>query len=187
MSSNKDPKIRKAYQQNYYYSNHEKALAYAKNYRETHKEQVKEAGKRWRLNNSKEVKESSRNRRLQREYGIDLAQYKTMLLEQNNRCAICKTDTNQNRRHPLFHVDHDHTTGLVRGLLCNLCNVMLGSARDSVTILAKAVMYLNEVKNGRNSTSKEEEGSSQKETQANETPVEEVSERRNGETPHRTE
>jgi len=40
------------------------------------------------------------------------------------------------------HVDHDHTTNKIRGLLCSLCNPALGSFRDSIDILKEAIYYL---------------------------------------------
>lgn len=63
---------------------------------------------------------------------------------QDYKCAICgipdpRTDDSDRRS---FHVDHDHDTQLIRGLLCHNCNLMLGHARDDPRILAKAIGYL---------------------------------------------
>lgn len=43
-----------------------------------------------------------------------------------------------------FHIDHDHDTGVVRGLLCNLCNLLLGHARDQQDVLRAAIEYLDD-------------------------------------------
>lgn len=69
-------------------------------------------------------------------YGIEPAEYKAMLVEQNNACAICKRSDEQ-----LF-VDHDHETGKPRGLLCRKCNTGLGYFGDTVVLLKRAVRYL---------------------------------------------
>lgn len=77
-----------------------------------------------------------RDRHYQKTYGITLAQYNEMLIAQDGRCAICGAVTAR------LLVDHCHTTGKVRGLLCGPCNTGLGLFRDSVGALTKAVQYL---------------------------------------------
>lgn len=77
--------------------------------------------------------------RLRTVYGITRAEYDRMLALQGGRCAICR---NQPRRYALA-VDHDHQTGVIRGLLCVHCNHnLLGGAHDDVEILKRAVDYL---------------------------------------------
>lgn len=70
-------------------------------------------------------------------YGIGLTEVRGMARSQGHKCAICE------RRKPLA-VDHAHKNRRVRGLLCDDCNVMLGRARDSVLVLARAITYLRE-------------------------------------------
>jgi hypothetical protein len=86
-----------------------------------------------------------RHRRFKAEYGIDFAKYQEMLLDQKGVCAICeKPETKiQNGTIRLLSVDHDHSTGEVRGLLCANCNMAIGYACDDVTVLQKAINYLN--------------------------------------------
>lgn len=74
-------------------------------------------------------------------YGVTPEQYAALLAKQDNRCAICKTDTPNGQGG--WHVDHDHTTGAVRGLLCNSCNLMLGQAKDDPDRLRAALAYLS--------------------------------------------
>ena len=74
-------------------------------------------------------------------YGITLDTYNKTLKEQNNKCAICKTDDPKGNSHK-FHVDHCHTTGKVRGLLCSNCNMSLGGFKDNITNLEEAIKYL---------------------------------------------
>ena len=85
-----------------------------------------------------------RNAELQRRYGITQQDYEVMIAEQNNQCAICNT-TEPGGRHDrgYFVVDHCHTTGKVRKLLCNNCNTALGLVGDNTHILQKMIEYLN--------------------------------------------
>jgi hypothetical protein len=73
------------------------------------------------------------------EYGLSLEEWDTMLLAQSGLCAICYRHF-RNKKEPF--VDHNHSTGKVRGLLCQKCNTLLGNAFDSITILLSAIEYL---------------------------------------------
>lgn len=87
-------------------------------------------------------KTETRERHLKRKYGISLENYNDMLKEQNNKCAICGDDESYQFK-SVFHVDHSHETGEVRGLLCRGCNHMLGVVRDDPQILQNAIKYLS--------------------------------------------
>lgn len=78
---------------------------------------------------------------LRRKYGISKDQYRTLMTEQEGRCAICRRSFMDIHRVRL-HVDHDHATGQVRGLLCNRCNLLLGMVQDIPALLMQAVNYL---------------------------------------------
>ena len=66
---------------------------------------------------------------------------KSLLEEQNNQCAICGiVFTEKGRAMPV--VDHYHKTNLIRGVLCVKCNTGIGQLRDSASIVAKALKYL---------------------------------------------
>lgn len=80
------------------------------------------------------------NSHLKRTYGITLEEYNRLFAEQNGRCAIC--GISQLELTKRLCVDHDHETGKVRGLICNMCNGGLGYFKDSLTSLEKAVEYL---------------------------------------------
>ena len=76
-----------------------------------------------------------------RKYGLTLAAYYSLLELQKNGCALCGSSTPGSRtKH--FCVDHDHTTGKVRGLLCNRCNRALGLAHDDSKLLLKMAAYV---------------------------------------------
>lgn len=86
---------------------------------------------------------SDRNRRsrLKVLYGITLADYDAMLAAQSGLCAICSaSEPGGNANH--WHVDHDHSTGQVRGLLCSRCNLGLGHFQDDPARLVSALDYL---------------------------------------------
>lgn len=91
---------------------------------------------RYRRQKSKE-----RERTLVRKYDVDLAAYGAMLAKQNGQCAICGCDEGS-QHNGVFHVDHCHVTGVVRGLLCRGCNHVLGHLRDDPEALANAIVYL---------------------------------------------
>lgn len=87
------------------------------------------------------VKVETRERHLVRKYGTTLAAYDAMLAAQGGKCAICHT-TPDTQRYGVFHVDHCHTTGQVRGLLCRGCNHVLGHLKDDPAALRNAIDYL---------------------------------------------
>jgi hypothetical protein len=89
---------------------------------------------------------SERNRelRLAKLYGITLADYDAMVEAQDDRCAICSTDK-PGGSSTNWHVDHDHSTGRVRGLLCSRCNLAIGQFNDDPALLIRACVYLGAV------------------------------------------
>jgi predicted nucleic acid-binding Zn ribbon protein len=75
-------------------------------------------------------------------YGLTPEHYDEMMTTQGNACAICRS-TEWPGKHPgTPHVDHDHTTGEVRGLLCGPCNTGLGQFGDDPARLRAAIEYL---------------------------------------------
>ncbi|GAB3839376.1 endonuclease VII domain-containing protein [Micromonospora andamanensis] len=77
----------------------------------------------------------TREYHLRRRYGIGQREFDELLAEQGGVCAVCGDPDPE-------HVDHDHRTGWVRGILCFNCNGGLGQFRDSPTRLARAITYL---------------------------------------------
>lgn len=82
-----------------------------------------------------------KERELKKFYNLTLDQYKEILAAQGNGCAICGR-TKPSRANNYFSVDHDHSTGLFRGLLCDPCNQALGLFKDSIETLRRAATYL---------------------------------------------
>lgn len=94
------------------------------------------AGKKWRAKNPAQHRLLNRASHLKRTYGLSLPEYEKMVVGQAGNCAIC--------RDPMVepHVDHCHSTGKIRGLLCGPCNHAIGSLKDSPLRCFLAASYL---------------------------------------------
>lgn len=81
-----------------------------------------------------------------RKFGITVDEYNEILLNQQGVCAICfKPETSIDHRTKQIRnlaVDHCHSSGKVRGLLCSRCNVAIGQLKDDITTLQSAITYL---------------------------------------------
>lgn len=82
--------------------------------------------------------EQQRAARWRRLYGITPEQYEELLDRQGSVCAICRQPPRRGR----LHVDHDHRSGRVRGLLCHLCNRAIGALRDDPQLADGVALYL---------------------------------------------
>ena len=83
-----------------------------------------------------------REQNYKRSYGITMAQVEEMHERQSGKCAICGTDKPGGRKAKFLYVDHDHKTGVIRGLLCNRCNTSIGLFKDDPKLLMSAACYL---------------------------------------------
>jgi len=80
---------------------------------------------------------------MKRRYGITYQEYCDLIDHQNGKCAICEaSDAQNNRTSGRLFIDHCHTTGKVRGLLCSKCNHAIGQLNDDIELLKKAIKYL---------------------------------------------
>ena len=79
-------------------------------------------------------------RELQRKFGISIERYNEMFASQKGCCAICGRHQSELKKR--LHVDHDHETDEVRGLLCSQCNAGIGFFEDSKELLEMALHYL---------------------------------------------
>ena len=78
-----------------------------------------------------------------REYGITPEEYNQMYEQQNRECFICgSTHSKRSSKERPLLIDHCHTTGKVRGLLCHPCNAAIGLLQDDPTRFDKAAQYL---------------------------------------------
>lgn len=82
----------------------------------------------------------SRHHHLSQRYGMTPAEFEERVKSQGGLCAIC-------RRKAAVQVDHDHETGIVRGVLCLHCNAALGALRDDLGRVYMAIDYLETANN----------------------------------------
>lgn len=108
------------------------------------REKKKQVSDKHYKDNTEKHKASSRKSQLKIKYGITPEQYELMSAQQDGLCAICKRPPqDSDARKVRLEVDHDHTTGKIRKLLCHGCNVALGLFQDSSGIVYRAMEYLN--------------------------------------------
>lgn len=115
----------------------ETSKKYKREYARTQKSRDK--GKRWRA--TPQGMASRKNSKLIARYGVSLDEYTVLFKKQGGCCAICGVHQLELTR--ALAVDHDHITGKIRGLLCNICNVQLPLVEDRER-LEKAQEYLRE-------------------------------------------
>jgi len=111
-----------AYQKEYNCNHREKRNAYIREYRHTHKEKIK-------------------NYNLKSNHGLSITEFDNLLLAQDNKCLICGQPLDL-LNPKLIHIDHNHLTGKVRGILCNKCNMAIGLLRDNPEYIRNALEYL---------------------------------------------
>lgn len=78
-------------------------------------------------------------------YGLTHQEFLDLMERQQGLCAICEVVLEEGRGKDKLAVDHDHVTGVIRGLLCQQCNSGLGYFRDNPLILQAAIAYLARV------------------------------------------
>jgi Autographiviridae endonuclease VII len=112
---------------------------------EAQRQKQREGVKRYRARHPERVKIFRRKTFLKWKYGISLETYEALLQAQGEVCAICGNKAIFGIQKWLA-VDHSHSTGKIRGLLCTKCNSLLGLADDSVARLETAIAYLKKHK-----------------------------------------
>lgn len=99
--------------------------------------------------NKKRTKETARNNNLMSGYGLTIDHYNAILADQGGRCPGCRRTVEEIETSgakgsgATMHVDHDHVTGKVRGILCHGCNIGLGKFKDNIQILINMLEYMN--------------------------------------------
>ena len=93
----------------------------------------------WRMRNP-DSRQRQKAYRLAYDFGLPAGSYEDLLVAQGGLCAICRGTCPTGRA---LAIDHDHKTGVVRGLLCTSCNNGLGRLRDSADLCRRAADYLD--------------------------------------------
>ena len=118
------------------HANKEEAKKYFSDYYAKNRESMNAYKREWTKNNKDKISGYGRKYR----YGVDKDQFTKMIEQQENSCKICSKNLDTCKA----VVDHCHSTGSVRGILCNSCNVALGLINDDLGWLNKAKKYLTE-------------------------------------------
>ena len=120
----------------WYAENKQREIARVKAWQQANAERVNSWQREYRRANPDRVREGH----LKRKFGITLEGFEAMLSAQGGGCAICGRAAPEGTS---LHVDHDHETGVVRGLLCFTCNGALGMFTENEEYLARAADYVN--------------------------------------------
>jgi hypothetical protein len=132
--------------------NPEKVAAKNRRWVQNNPERKSEAGRRWAAKHKDSESERSylryanqshrekRVHHLAKTFGMTLEDEAAMRAAQGGVCAICGRPPTGKQM--VLDIDHDHKTGIIRGLLCGSCNRALGLLKDDVSVLEKAIAYL---------------------------------------------
>lgn len=93
-----------------------------------------------RIINLKKMKIRERKANLKKQHNMTLDDYNNLYKLQKRKCAICNKCLKNNGVRQ--HIDHDHKTNKIRGLLCSNCNLGLGHFKDKIKFLKRAIKYL---------------------------------------------
>ena len=137
----------KKYHANRYVEQKEKIRSQIEEYRSKNKDRVEQAQALWKAKNPEKVRQYQRVTNLKK-FGLSNESYNSMVEQQKNLCAICKKPEtfvhSRTKEIARLAVDHCHTTGRTRKLLCKNCNTGLGSFKDDPSILMSAAQYLKD-------------------------------------------
>lgn len=111
---------------------------YMKEYAGKNKSKLTAYHRRWRKANPDKIHLYNRRRGL-RQYGLTLDGFEWIYLAQGGKCLVCGKEIGYDAC-----VDHDHETGMIRGLLHRSCNLMIGNAHDDPAILRAGAIYLED-------------------------------------------
>jgi len=119
--------------------NKRKTRGYVKSWERRNKVYVCEKRAAWRAANKEHIRDIS----LRYNHGINLEEYNVHFAKQAGVCAIChKPPRGGSAQTAVLAVDHNHSTGKFRGLLCNLCNRYLGYINEDPSVLDRAKNYI---------------------------------------------
>jgi hypothetical protein len=125
--------------------------AYQREYQEKNRDRLRAARIVWGKTRTKEARHEEYLKRKDKAkswsfinlYGISLEKRDRLISLQGGRCAICKNTFLSDKD---THIDHCHSTGEVRSILCRACNHLIGNCKEDIEILSKAIEYLGGIK-----------------------------------------
>jgi hypothetical protein len=140
------------YHKEWYARNHEKRLAQIAVYEHTETGKARRRAA-YKKRMSDPVKLAAKRRyfrdwKYKHKFGVSADDHDRMLAAQNGVCAICKRPEHRKASGVVkaLAIDHDHATGKIRGLLCDMCNHALGNFEDDVDRMHIAIAYLEKYK-----------------------------------------
>lgn len=110
-----------------------------KDYAENRTERIA-ASRKWQREHPEQVADAYRRHNLWRWYRMTVKEFDELFASQDRKCAICRCSEVPAKHH--WHVDHNHSTGQIRGILCSSCNLVLGHSKDDPNTLRAAADYL---------------------------------------------
>jgi hypothetical protein len=124
-----------------YLKNKEKILQQGKDYYNNNKEKYRLKHKKWN-----EANPNKRREYQLAKYGLTLQDYEKMFEQQKGLCYTCHNPETKmsNGKVIKLSVDHNHTTGKVRKLLCYSCNLTIGKIQENIETLKNFIKYLEE-------------------------------------------
>lgn len=124
----------------WYASNKDHVKKKSREWVAANQERVRENQKRWRAVNKDKLLKANRKHWLKKFYGLTPETWQEMFDAQGRVCKCCGSPDPKAANG--WHVDHCHETDVVRGILCQQCNIMIGCASDDPTILMDGARYL---------------------------------------------
>jgi putative sterol carrier protein len=125
--------------------NHRKSI---RNWQKKNPEKQKAYVKKYQKENLEQIKDYNHKRK----YGITIEERNSILIKQGG-CACCEAAKPGSKYG--WQMDHDHVTGIIRGILCHHCNVALGQVKDSIEHLKKLIIYLEKHSTGEQHASRD--------------------------------
>lgn len=116
-------------------------LRFTREWRQRNKAKVAKTKAAWYEKNKERDKLHKRNSGLRIRHGITVEEQLKLIATQGGKCLGCFTEL-LNLPIKQVHVDHDHATGRIRGILCHHCNLALGLLKDSKTTMLNLISYL---------------------------------------------
>ncbi len=120
----------------WYAENREREIARVVAWQQANPERFAERQRRYREDGRRDY----RTEHLRRTFGLTQADYDALLAAQGGGCAICEDPPNEKIS---LHIDHDHGTGEIRGLLCVRCNNAIALLRESPDVMRRAIRYVS--------------------------------------------
>ena len=120
---------------------------YLREYRKRNPEKAKEKKQRWHEAHPGRRSFQHWKGMLKKNFGLTVEEYQVIQNTQNNLCLICgnpETKTSKDGNIFRLSIDHCHLCSVIRGLLCQRCNALLGFVEEDIEVLERAILFIKE-------------------------------------------